>query len=357
MTDHRRLVVVGAGVIGLSSAWRAAQSGWSVTVVDPHPMHGASWAAAGMLAPITESTPAEPELLALGLRAVALWPQFAQQLADSAGQPCGFQDAATVVVAFDRDDRVELQRLQAQLTDHSLPVEPLSTSQLRELEPAVCAQAAAGLLVPGDWSVDNRSLLGALDAALYRLEVPTLRERVVAVSENQVVCASGLTLQADAVLVAAGIDTPTLVPGTDVRPVKGQIIRVTMTAATGRLLNRTIRGLVRGRHVYLVPRSNGEIVIGATMEERGRDISVTVGGVGELLEDARLLVPGIDECELVETWAGLRPVSRNNLPIMGIVDGVVVNTGHGRNGILLTPLASQEAIRLLEQLKAGTSDG
>ncbi|NDB17869.1 MAG: glycine oxidase ThiO [Actinobacteria bacterium] len=356
MAHQRRLVVVGAGVIGLASAWRAAQSGWAVTVLDPHPMHGASWAAAGMLAPITESTPAEPGVLDVGLRSARLWPKFAEELTASAGQPCGFHDAATLVVGYDRDDRTELERLQSQLTAHALQFERITTARLRELEPAVSAQAAAALLVAGDRSVDNRALLGALDAALYRMGVPTLRERAVSVSARQVVCASGLSMDADAVLVAAGVDTPALVPSVDVRPVKGQIIRVMMTASTGRLLSHTVRGLVRGRHVYLVPRSNGEIVIGATMEERGRDISVTVGGVGELLEDARLLVPGLDECELVETWAGLRPVSRDNLPIMRTVDDVIVNTGHGRNGILLTPLASDEAARLLNQLAAGASD-
>lgn len=354
--DRLRLVVVGAGAIGLATAWRAAAAGWSVTVVDPHPMHGASWAAAGMLAPVTESTPAEPGVMALGLQAAALWPDFASELAASAGQPCGYNEAATIVVAHNRDDRAELERLQAQLTGHGLGVQRLTSAQLRSTEPAVAAETAAALLVPGDRSVDNRALLGALDAALYRLNVPTVRDRAVAVTPESVTCVSGIVLDADAVVVAAGIDSPALVPGVDVRPVKGQIVRVMMTPATGRLLTHTVRGIVRGRHVYLVPRSNGEIVIGATMEERGRDISVTVGGVGDLLADARALVPGVDECELVETWAGLRPVSRDNLPIMRNVEGVIVATGHGRNGILLTPLASRDAVAMLAARAAGVRD-
>ncbi|MBU6212972.1 MAG: glycine oxidase ThiO [Actinomycetales bacterium] len=354
--DRPHVVIVGAGVIGLACAWRAERAGWRVSIVDPHPMHGASWAAAGMLAPVTESTPTEPGVLELGLRAAALWPGFAEQLCEDAGQPCGYNPAGTTVVGLDRDDATELRRLQDQLIAHSLPFTPLTTSQAREHEPALAPGLAAAMLVPGDTSVDNRALLGALSAVVDRRGITLVRERASAVSAESVRTATGEAIAADAVVVAAGIDTPALVPGLDIRPVKGQILRVLMTAATGRLLSGTVRATVHGRHVYLVPRSNGEIVIGATMEERGRDIAVTVGAVGDLLHDARLVVPGIDECELVETWAGLRPVSRDNLPVMRVIDDVLVCSGHGRNGILLAPLAAQTVQDLLNGRHAPASE-
>lgn len=353
--DRPHVAIVGAGVIGLASAWSAERSGWRVTVIDPHPMHGASWAAAGMLAPVTESTPTEPGVLQLGLRAAALWPGFAEQLSQDAGQPCGYNPAGTTVVGLDRDDATELRRLQDQLTALGLPFTPLAASQARAQEPALSPSLAAAMVVPGDTSVDNRALLGALSAVVDRRGITLVRERATSVAADAVRTASGGTIAADAVVVAAGIDSPALVPGVDIRPVKGQILRVLMTAATGRLLSGTVRAAVHGRHVYLVPRSNGEIVIGATMEERGRDIAVTVGAVGDLLHDARLVVPGIDECELIETWAGLRPVSRDNLPVMRVIDGVMVCSGHGRNGILLAPLAAQAVQDMLDSRRA--SDG
>jgi len=338
--DRPHVAIVGAGVIGLSCAWQARRDGWRVTLIDPHPMRGSSWAAAGMLAPVTESTPSEPGVLELGLQAARLWPQFASDLTHDAAQPCGFNDAGTFVAGIDRDDASELTRVQSQLAAYQLDYTPLTPSEARARESALSPHLSSAMFVPGDTSVDNRALLGALTAVVDRLGITMLRERATTVDAQHVRTAAGSTIMADAVVVAAGIDTPALIPGLDIRPVKGQILRVLMTGATGKLLTATVRACVHGRHVYLVPRSNGEIVIGATMEERGRDIAVTVGAVGDLLQDAREVVPGIDECELIETWAGLRPVSRDNLPIMRTVNGVVVASGHGRNGILLAPLAA-----------------
>lgn len=348
--DLPHVAIVGAGVIGLSCAWQARREGWRVTLIDPHPMRGSSWAAAGMLAPVTESTPAEPGVLQLGLQAAQLWPQFAADLTHDAGQPCGFSGAGTFVVGIDRDDASELTRLQSQLTEHQLAYTLLTPGEARARESALSPQLSSAMFVPGDTSVDNRALLGALTAVVDRLGITLVRERAIAVAAGQVRTVGGSTHAADAVVVAAGIDTPALIPGLDIRPVKGQILRVLMTGATGKLLNATIRACVHGRHVYLVPRSNGEIVIGATMEERGRDIAVTVGAVGDLLQDAREVVPGVDECELVETWAGLRPVSRDNLPIMRPIDGVIVASGHGRNGILLAPLAAHTVSAMLKDV-------
>lgn len=342
------LAVVGAGVIGLSVAWQAAEAGWDVTIFDPHPSRGASWAAAGMLAPLTEAHPAEPELLRMGLESAALWPSFAAALTAAAGQSCGFRDDGTLVVGYDRDDAEYIRRLAEQLQHWNVDSELWTSAQRQSSEPAVTPQASAALSVPGDHSIDNRSMLGALQAVADRAGIAILHSRVRSVSPHAIELVSGERLTCDAVIVCAGVDTPSLIPDAGVRPVKGQIIRAATTARTGELINRTVRARVRGRSVYLVPRRNGEIVIGASVEERGRDTSITVGPISELLEDARLVVPGIDECELVETWAGLRPATPNNVPIVEERDGVLIATGHGRNGFLLAPWTAKRMVSLLE---------
>ena len=343
-----QLIVVGAGVIGLSVAWRAREAGWVVTIVDLHPSRGASWAAAGMLAPITEAHPAEPELLRIGLQSSQMWPQFAAELTAAAGQSCGFRDDGTLVVGYDRDDAEYIRRLAEQLQQWQLPAQMLTSAQRQEFEPALSPQAAATLSVPSDHSIDNRSMLGALQAVADRRDIAFLHSRVRSVTPTSVELVTGEVISCDAVVVCAGVDTPGIVADVPVRPVKGQIIRTLTNTRTGELITRTIRARVRGRSVYLVPRRNGEIVIGASVEERGRDTSITVGPISELLEDARLIVPGIDECELVETWAGLRPATPNNVPIVEQRDGVFIATGHGRNGFLLAPWTADRIVTMLE---------
>jgi glycine oxidase len=352
MSDTRgTLAVVGAGVIGLSVAWRAQQAGWAVTVIDSHPSRGASWAAAGMLAPITEAHPSEPGLLRIGLESAAMWPEFAADLTRQSGQSCGFRDDGTLVVGYDRDDAEYIRRLAEHLREWNLTAEPWTAAQRQANAPAIAPMVAASLFVRGDHSIDNRSMLGALQAVADRNDVPILRSRVRSVTPASVELVGGDTLECDAVAVCAGIDSIGIVPELPVRPVKGQIIRALTGERTGELITHTIRAHVRGRSVYLVPRRNGEIVIGASVEERGRDTSVTIGPISDLLEDARLIVPGIDECELVETWAGLRPTTPNNMPIVENRDGVVIATGHGRNGFLLSPWTAATVNGLLDEIR------
>src|SRR6476469_3015388 len=161
----QRLVVVGAGVIGLSCAWRAAASGWTVTVLDPRPASGASWVAGGMLAPVTEAWPGEEELLALGVESVGRWPAFAEELTAAAGRPAGLRTDGTVVAATGSGDRAELDAVAAHLVRLGWPVERLSGRELRRLEPGLGPDVRGGLSVPDDLAVDNRVLLAALRAA------------------------------------------------------------------------------------------------------------------------------------------------------------------------------------------------
>jgi len=348
---------VGGGVIGLSAAWRASCSGLQVAVVDPEVGHGASWVAAGMLAPVTEAHFGEERLIALLVEGAAHWSTFAGELEAASGAGIGYRRCGTVMVALDASDRAAVDDL---LTlQHALGLEAtrLSGRACRELVPALAPGVRGGAEVPGDHQVDNRRLVAALLESLARREAATVAGRVIEVTRGRsgsatgVRLADGTTLGAGAVVLCAGAETATVtgVPeGTlpPVRPVKGHVVR--LRGATN-LLPRTVRGLVRGRPCYLVPREDGSVVVGATSEERGFDRTVQAGSVHALLDDARALVPGIDELELVECLAGLRPGSPDNGPTVGWTGlrGLAVATGHYRNGILLAPLTAEAVVALL----------
>jgi glycine oxidase len=367
-TAETGLAVVGAGVIGLSCAWVAARDGVAVTVVDPAPASGSSWVAGGMLAPVTEAWPGEEPLLELGSESLLRWPSFAAALASDSGVPAGLRTEGTVVVAAGAGDRAELDELAGFLARLGRDVERVSARELRRLEPAIGPDVRGGLSVPGDLAVDNRTLLAALRSGCERAGVRFVRGAARAVSTGGgpggdlmtgrassgacgvVTLADGGRLTAAEVLVAAGAHSSALHPGLAglVRPVKGEILRLRHRPGAFPPPARTVRGLVEGRHVYLVPRDDGGLVLGATQYEAGFDTEPTVGGVRDLLRDAERLVPAIAEYTLVESSAGLRPGSPDNLPLIGRLGlGVLVATGHGRNGILLAPITSEAVLALV----------
>jgi glycine oxidase len=353
-------VVVGAGLIGLAVAWRASQRGLRVALADPEPGSGASHAAAGMLAPVTEAHYGEERLLELNLASARRYPQFAAELEDLAGTPSGYAANGTLAIAFDTGDRAVLNDLAAFHHRLGLDSEPLTGRECRELEPLLSPDVQSGLLVTGDHQVDNRLLVAALLAAVARARVPLYRESVAELlvehgEATGVRLADGETLHAAHVVLAAGCHS-TSIPGLPagvlppVRPVKGQILRLSVPADAAPFLNRTVRGVVRGRQVYLVPRDHGELVVGATVEEQGFDTQVTAGGVYELLRAAHGLVPGIGELPLTEALAALRPGSPDNAPILGPTDlpGLIAATGHFRHGVLLTPITADVIAEVLE---------
>lgn len=355
-----RLAVAGAGAIGLSAAREAARAGWRVTVFDPAPGSGASWVAGGMLAPVTEAWPGEEDLLTLGLDSVTRWPEFAAALSADAGADAGLHHEGTVVAATGSGDRDELTTLADHLDSLDRPVHRLTGRELRRLEPAIGPDVRGGLSVPGDPSVDNRRLLAALRTACARAGV-TVDERAVRSVRDDgdrvhgVRLADGTDVDADVVLVAAGAHSSSLHPALDglVRPVKGEILRLTRRSGALPPPTHTVRALVDGRPVYAVPRmlaGHGDLVIGATTAENGFDTSVTVGGVRDLLRDAERVLPGIAEYALTESVAGLRPGSRDNLPLIGRTgpEGLIAATGHGRNGMLLVPVTAAAVAALLE---------
>ncbi len=358
MTDD--VVVVGGGVIGLASAWRLAQRAASVVVVDPSPGGGASGVAAGMLAPVTEARIGEGPLLRLNLASWAHWPAFACEVEGAAGLSIGYRADGTLVAALDADDRAALDDLADRHRAMGLEITPLRGREVRRLEPDLAPGVRSGFVAGAERSVDPAALVAALRAAAASAGV-----RFVAASVERVTTSPGGD-RVTGVVLGAGSGGPELperiAAGTvvlaagcwsgriaglpagarpPVRPVKGQILTLRQPPGD-RLVTRTIRGLVHGFSIYLVPRADGRLVVGATVEERAWDTTVTAGGAYGLLRDALALVPGLDDAELVAVRAGLRPGTPDDLPIVGPgrVAGLVVATGHHRNGVLLTPITA-----------------
>jgi glycine oxidase len=341
------VIVVGGGVIGLSVAWRAARSGLRVTLLERERVGaGTTWHAAGMLAPVSEADPTETALLELGIASARRYPGFIEDLrADTPLDP-GYLACGTLLVARDPDEAEALERAIALRRGLGLGAERLLASRARRLEPALVPSLRLAAELPADHAVDPRTLVAAL-ADAFRRRGGEVREgtdvaEVVAAGAavRGIRLASGEVLDTARVVLAAGVWSPAL-GAVDVHPVKGQILRLRDLRGPG-LVTRVLRG----ERCYLVPRGDGRYVLGATSEERGFDRTVTVGGVLELLRECAELVPGIDELELEEASAGLRPATPDHAPVIGpgALDGLVWATGHYRGGVLLAPVTAELVI-------------
>ena len=358
------VVVAGGGVIGTAIAWRAALAGRTVTLIDPDTTGKASLVAAGMLGPVSESVFGERDLLNLNLLAIGRFPGFNAELEQATGLTTGLRTEGTLAVAYDNDDLAALSRLTDFRHSIGLQAEALDPKQCRKLEPFLAPGIRGGVLATGDLSVDNRRYLVALRAAAARAGVTHLTGTVdeVAVTPGaahvraRLDQAPGVSeLSARDVVVAAGHATSRMAGVPDeirqaVRPVKGQILRLRHPQNMPRIATHTIRATVQGRDVYIVPRDDGEVVVGATQEER-EDSDVTAGAVHDLLRDAMTALPAISELILAETNAGLRPGSKDNGPILGRVrrpgERLIVATGHFRNGILLSAATADAVTAIL----------
>ena len=370
------IVVAGGGVIGTAIAWRAAGAGLDVIVVDPESGDAASQVAAGMLAPVSESLFGEDALLALNLLAVRRFGPFAAELEAATGRDVGLRREGTLAVAYDPGDHAALVRLTAFRRSLGLDAEELDSRECRRLEPFLAPDVRGGFLFAGDWSVDNRRYAGALRQAMQAAGVRTVHDRVTEVRiHGGKVCgvrlagagADGPGVGADGAASSAdgGIDCATVViaagyasgqiaglPGPlrgVVRPVKGQLLRLRHPTGMPPVLSHTVRAVVRGTDVYLVPRADGEMIVGATSEERGPDRTVTAGAVHDLLRDAMSVLPVTSELALAETCAGLRPGTPDNGPVVGAtgIVGLLMATGHYRNGILLSAVTADAAVAFL----------
>jgi glycine oxidase len=339
-------------VIGLAVGWRAAQSGMRVTVLERHqPGAGASHVAAGMIAPISEASPKEESLLRLSQASARAYPEFVADLREASGLDPGYLGCGTLAAARDRDEAEALERELAMRTALGLPVRRLRPSEARRLEPGLAPALRLALDVPDDHVIDPRALTAALAEALRRtsgdLRTGCEVSRIIVsggrVTGVRVAGAGAGEVRAEQVLIAAGAWS-TLLPGipeearVPLRPIKGQTLQMHDPSGPG-LLTRVLR-MSPG---YIVPRGDGRYVLGATMEERGFDTTVTAGAIFEQLRDAIELVPGIDEWVVDELVAGLRPGTPDNAPVLGpgALEGLQWATGHYRHGVLLTPITAE----------------
>ena len=355
-TEASDVLVVGAGVIGLASAWRAAQRGLSVRVIDREtPGSGASRVAAGMLAPVGEASWGEEALLELNLASARAYPSFVAELERASGREVAYRRCGGLHVALDRDEAEELRRRHELQRSLGLDATWMRPARLRELEPGLSPACTAGVHAADEAEVDPASLLPALASAAERtgVEVLSATEASAGLVEGGAISGvrtvDGRELRASRVVVASGSwsgDAAWLLPDArpPVRPVKGQVV-----ALRGPAERPVCERIVATERVYVVPRGDGRVVLGATVEERGFDVAVTAGGVYELLREAYRVLPEIAELELAQAVAGLRPGTPDNAPIIGrgALDGLVLATGHYRNGILLAPVTADAVAALV----------
>lgn len=321
-----RILVRGAGIIGLTCAEELVRGGHDVTVVDPAPASGATYAAAGMLAPAGEAWFGEEALLALGIESANLWPGFAARIEEASGRSVDYRPTGTVVAGLDRDDLVDVERTAGMLTDAGRKVELLDRHGVRQREPRLSARVSGGMWVPEDHQVNPRRVASALLAILG--------DRVVATADDS---------SFDLVIKAAGVGT---LP--KIRPVRGELLRAQMADPP----EQVVRARVHGEPVYVVPRQGGEIVIGATEEEHPANPNPLprLGRISRLLENARTLIPELDEAEIIEVIARDRPGSPDNKPIIERLDArTIVATGHYRGGVLLAPVTALRVRALVEE--------
>lgn len=306
-----RVDVLGAGIVGLTVAEELARRGHDVAVVDPRPGGGASYAAAGMLSPAAEVWHGEEELLRLGVASLRLWPELAARLG------VRLRSSGTLLVGYDGGDLQQVERQVALLDGLGHPVELLVRPGVRAAEPTL-ARVAGGALLPSEASVDPRAVCAAL--------------------LDRVVLRGSARPDAEVTVVATGSTLPEPWTGL-VSGVRGEILRLRSDDPP----RRTVRGWVGGEAVYLVPRGDGRVVLGATSEAHAAPPVVTAGGALRLLAAARALWPALDRAELVEGTARDRPATADGLPLVGPsgVDGVVLAAGHYRHGVLLAPLTAR----------------
>lgn len=365
--SNENIIIIGGGVIGLGIGWQLAKSGTAVTIFDRGEAgRAASWAAAGMLAPYAEVHTEEPELLQLGIEGLSLYPQWVDELETDAHMSIGYRVEGTLIVGLESDDTHQLRHLYDAQQQFGLDVQWLNGREACDIEPALSPRVTSAIHCVTDHQVDNRLMIQALKIAFQKRDGVLHENRSVKriVIENGSVTAvqtdEGIK-HCDIVILAAGcwstqidgIPDDMLPP---VRPVKGQMLALEMEDG---IEIRTVIRTVRARYptsVYLVPRYDRRLIVGATSEEMGFDDRLTAGGMLELLRGAWEVVPGTYELPILESWTGLRPGSRDNAPILGKtpINNLIYATGHYRNGILLTPITAYEITNLI--LTGETSD-
>jgi glycine oxidase len=338
------VAIAGGGVVGGAIALELARAGLRVGLFDrQEPGREASWASAGILSPAPEG-PAMVAMVPLGKASMALYPEFITQVEELSGHATGHRSKGTLEALFSHDTKAELSTIIALHHGLGLKAEPLRAEDARELEPALSEDVEAAVLRPEEASVDNRALTPAILEAAQRSGAEIFPGRAAKAIWREGKRCAGLLLQNDKVeakwtVIAAGCFSATIEgvePYAPVRPAKGQMVAL-------RADDLTVERVLWGERIYLVPRNDGRIVAGATVEYAGFDKRTTAGGIEKILSAAIDLVPGLANAHIEETWAGLRPDSPDHLPILGPTDteGLLMATGHFRSGILLTPITAR----------------
>ena len=350
------VAIIGAGVIGLAIAWRLAARGVAVRIFDRGVAGAAaSHAAAGMLAACAEAEPGEEALVALGRESQARWPAFAAELLAASGIDVELRPEGTLLLALTADDQARLTHLLVFQQKLGLPLQWISAADTRRREPHLAGKLAGAVFSPEDTQVDNRKLVAALRVAAQAAGASVSEHQPVRAISSRggrvdgIILGDGTKVPADVVVLAAGAWARSI-EGVDpklrppVRPIKGQMLALRMNPAAPLLSH-----VVWAPGAYLVPRRDGRLLVGATVEEKGYDTSLTAGGISTLLEAAWRAVPAIEELAIDEMWVGHRPGSRDDAPILGAgpIDGLIYASGHHRNGIMLAPITADAIARLV----------
>jgi glycine oxidase len=340
------VAIAGGGLIGGSIALQLAQAGLHVAVFDQgDPGREASWAGAGILSPAPENA-ASIAMVPLAKASMALYPEFVENVEEISGQNVGFRPKGTLQALFSRDAARELSTVIALHHGLGLKAEPMRADDARELEPALNPEIEAAVLRPEEASVDNRALTRAVLAAARESGVEIFAGRqVTSIWRTDQHCAGLIFAEQDEkisakwTIVAAG-GFSAQIAGAEafapVKPAKGQMVAL-------RSEDVQIERVLWSDKIYLVPRNDGRILVGATVEYVGFDKHVTASGLEQLLSGALELAPGLASARVEETWAGLRPASPDHLPILGATDlpGLLIATGHFRSGIVLAPITAR----------------
>lgn len=338
------VVVAGGGLIGASIAFELACAGMSVAVFDAHePGREASWASAGIISPAPEG-PAMIPLVALGKASAALYPKFIEAVEESSGQDVPYRSDGSIEVFWAGDVREEISTLMAVYHGLGLRAEALTGEQAKELEPDLMEEVQGGVLRLDEGSVDNRALTQATLEAARRKKVAIFAGNGATGIWKEGNRCKGLLLsngrvEAKWTIIAAGCFSARIegaAPYAPVVPAKGQMVALRSEAMK-------IQRVLWSENVYLVPRNDGRILAGSTVERIGYDRDVTAGGMKKIINAAIELIPALEKARMEETWAGLRPDSPDHLPILGSTDtdGLLIATGHFRSGILLAPLTAR----------------
>ncbi len=353
-SNSSRIIIVGGGVIGLSIAWRLARENTrhEIVLLDANRAGaGTSRVSAGMIAPIAEAGFEDPHFIRFARLSRERYRSFVPEVSRDAGLAVVLGEEGSIIVAIHRDDVDAMRRVYEHRRQADLPVEWLTGSAAREIEPTLTPRVSAAMWIAYDGQVNPRALLPALVRACERRGVDvrenaTVSRIVIEGNEATGVEVNGDTLHADTIVLCAGAWSGTIdgMPEDvtpQVRPIRGQILRLTRTG------DFAMKHVVRGPRAYLLPKDDGTVVVGATQEEAGFDATPTAGGIKTILENAWEMVPSIYDLPIERVEVGLRPGTRDHLPLIGAtrIRGLIMATGHFRHGILFAPTTADAVCR------------